>query len=176
MCVEVTDILDSVCLLIWIFSIAFNGGAYWAPHSESSGWEEGHILATSTFLPLLKDLLVQWHLGSHFDGHITSLPLILGGMPPALTLTSKFYLVYNLIPHPPGDQNPALKLHLTGGGPSGLLWSYQDIVLSAQVRLPRFKPGPTLWIVDQLHYLPAPQIPYQQKGKVLSASQGFHEG
>lgn len=74
-----------------------------------------------TFLPLVKDLLAQWQMGSHFDAQIIALPITPGGKPPALTPTSEFYLTYYLVSSPPWDQNSVPNLHLSGGDPSGQL-------------------------------------------------------
>lgn len=51
----------------------------------------------STFLPLVKDLLA---------------PITVGGDPPSLIPTSKFYPGHYLIPHPPMGQKSILKFYL----------------------------------------------------------------
>lgn len=124
MCGEVTDILDSICHLIWTFSVAFYGGAYWTPHSESYGWEEGHMLITSTFLPLVKDLLSQWHLGPHFDAQIIPCQLLWEVSPQHwLQLQSSIQCIawiwyLDVIPHPPMGPEPCTEF------PSSWWWPF----------------------------------------------------
>lgn len=118
------------------FSTAFHGGAYRVSHSESSAWETGQTLAISSFIPPVRDLLAQWHLGSHFDAHFPANPS--GSLAPSTDSSTRV-----LASAPP---SMAPELCLNPASVVGVLPAYLDLIrtswwlkIGSEVRLPRLE-------------------------------------